>query len=136
MANEATLKVRFSDPIDFTCADGTGIEKGTLVKLTDPRTVAATSADGDICIGITAREKIASDGRTTVPVFVDGIFDITTVASPATITAGHPVKVAGANLIDAAAVTTAADFAEIMGRSLEAVTSTVQETVEIKLGGL
>lgn len=136
MANEAVLKVRMSDPVNFTCADGTGIEKGTLLKLTDPRTVAATSADGDICIGVAAAEKIANDGRTQIPVFVDGIFDMTTVASPSAIAAGHPVKVAGANLIQLGDVTTAADFGEIMGRALETVAATVQETIEVKLGGL
>jgi len=133
MANEAVLVGRKNHPQMFTCADGTGIEKGTILKLTDPRTVAASSADGDICAGIAAEEKIANDGRTEIPVFVDGRFRVTSVASPAAITAGHKIKLGGANLIDAADVTTAADFAEHMGRSLETVAATVQETIEFDL---
>ena len=54
MANEAVLVVETSLPIAFTIADGAGLEKGTLVKITDPMTVAATSADADEFIGITA----------------------------------------------------------------------------------
>jgi hypothetical protein len=134
MANEATLVVRFSNPIDITVADGAGIEKGTILKLTDPRTGAASSADGDICIGVAAREKIANDGRTQLAVYIDGIFEMTTVASPAAIIAGHKVKLGGANLIDAADVTTAADFAEHLGTALETVTATVQETIQVRIG--
>lgn len=134
MANEATQRVRFSDPVDFTCADGTAIAKGTLVKISDPRTVSATSADGDFFIGIVARDKIASDGRTQIAVFLDGIFDITTVASPSAIAAGEPVKVGGANLIDLADDSTIGNAAEVVGVALEDVTATTQETIQVLLG--
>lgn len=134
MANEATLRVMRSPPIQMTCADGTGIEKGTLVKISDPRTVSATSADGNFFFGITAREKIANDGNTTVPVFIDGIFDITTVASPSTIVAGEPVKVGGANLINLADDSTVGNQFEVVGMALESVTATVQETIQVDIG--
>ena len=77
MAGEATLKLRTHDPVDFTCADGTGIEKGTLLKLTTPRTASATTGTGnEFLAGIAAREKIANDGRTQIAVFRRGIFDM------------------------------------------------------------
>ena len=63
MANEATLIVETDLPIMFTCANATGIEKGTLLKLSDPNTVAAATADNDIFIGIAAEEKIASEKK-------------------------------------------------------------------------
>ena len=74
MANEATLIIQKSLPINMTCADGTGIEKGTILKLADPFTASAASADDDIVAGIAAVEKIASDGVTKIAVYRDGIF--------------------------------------------------------------
>lgn len=76
MAHEWVLIERLSDPIDFTVADGVGIEKGTLMQLTDPRTASAVSASGQIIAGVLAREKIASDGRTRSPLFQSGIFRV------------------------------------------------------------
>lgn len=74
MALEAVLIHETSVPIPFTCADGTGIEKGTILKLTDPMTVAAADGDTDIVAGIAAEEKIASDGKTKIAVHTRGIF--------------------------------------------------------------
>lgn len=134
MANEATLRVRRSDPKNMTCADGTALPKGTLVQISGDRTVTATSADGEFFDGIVARDKIASDGRTTVPVFFDGVFDITTVASPAAIAVGEKVKVSGANLVDLADDDTIANSNEVVGTAQEAVTATAQETIRVDIG--
>lgn len=92
MANEAIPRYGPYEYADFTVADGTGIEKGTLLKLTDPRTAIASSAAGDVMAGIAAREKIASDGRTRLAVCRRGDFDL--IASGAVL-AGHPVMSAG-----------------------------------------
>ncbi|MEX0595483.1 MAG: hypothetical protein WD512_03205, partial [Candidatus Paceibacterota bacterium] len=62
MALETTLMVELESPVNFTCADGTGIEKGAILTLSDPNTVATTTGDTDAVIGIAAEEKIASDG--------------------------------------------------------------------------
>lgn len=97
MANEAVLIVETSTPIMFTCADGTGIEKGTLLKLSDPMTVAATSADNDIFAGVAANEKIANDGNTKIAVYRSGIFKM--VDSGTGVTVGTDVVVKGANTI-------------------------------------
>jgi hypothetical protein len=69
MANEAVLVFEVSKPIPMTCADGAGIEKGALLVLSDPMTVATSSADNQIFGGIAAEEKIASDGKTKIGVY-------------------------------------------------------------------
>ena len=97
MANEATLIVETDLPIMFTCANATGIEKGTLLKLSDPNTVAAATADNDIFIGIAAEEKIASDGKTKIAVYTRGIFKM--VCSSTASTVGLDQVVKGTNTI-------------------------------------
>ena len=97
MANEATLIVETDLPIMFTCANATGIEKGTLLKLSDPNTVAAATADNDIFIGIAAEEKIASDGKTKIAVYTRGIFKMVCSATASTVGLDQVVK--GTNTI-------------------------------------
>lgn len=89
MANEATLIHETSIPIPFTVADGTGIEKGAILKMTDPMTAIINSGASDQIAGIAAEEKIASDGKTKIGVYRGGIFKVTlsgscTVGDPAT----------------------------------------------------
>ena len=74
MASECTLLVETHPPIPFTVADGTGIEKGAILKLTDPNTAALADGDDDVIAGIAAEEKIASDGKTILAVYRRGIF--------------------------------------------------------------
>jgi len=74
MANEHVLIYETELPIPFTCADGVGIEKGTMLKLADPMTVAASDGADDIVGGIAAEEKIANDGKTKIAVYRGGIF--------------------------------------------------------------
>ena len=74
MVNECTLVVETEPPIAFTCADGTGIEKGAILTLSNPMTAALCTTDGASIAGIAAAEKIASDGNTTIPVYRGGIF--------------------------------------------------------------
>lgn len=74
MTQECTLIIETELPIPFTCADGTGIEKGAILKLTDPMTAALAAGDADIIAGIAAEEKIANDGRTKIAVYRGGIF--------------------------------------------------------------
>lgn len=74
MAEEATLVFRTAQPIPFTCSNTVGIEKGTVLKLSDPMTVAASDGAFDIVAGIAASEKIANDGKTMIPVYRQGIF--------------------------------------------------------------
>ena len=74
MANETTLVFETQTPIPMTCADGTGIEKGAILKMADLMTVSLADGDGDIVAGIAAEEKIASDGKTKIGVYRGGIF--------------------------------------------------------------
>ncbi len=76
MASEATLVIETAPPIAFTCADGTGIEKGAILKMTDPMTASLADGDGDVIAGIAAAEKIANDGNTKIPVYREGIFKV------------------------------------------------------------
>lgn len=82
MADEAVIIELFKGgrPMRVTVADGTGIEKGTLIAITDPRTGAAHAAADAFILGVAAAEKVASDGSTTLAVYTDGIFDIKTDA--------------------------------------------------------
>lgn len=74
MANETTLVWETQLPIPMTCADGTGIEKGAILKMGDLMTVALADGDGDVVAGIAAEEKIASDGKVKIGVYRGGIF--------------------------------------------------------------
>jgi hypothetical protein len=98
MANEATLWMELDLPIPFTVADGAGIEKGTVCKMSDPMTAAAATADNDVFAGIAAEEKIASDGRTKLGLYRRGIFKMVIEAGQST-TVGQDVVVKGTNTI-------------------------------------
>ena len=133
MADEAILRERFSDPINMTVADGAGIEKGTVMKLsTDPRTVLASAAK-DVFGGILAREKIASDGRTQVACYFDGIFDMTVAPGATALVLGEIVALSGANFIQAASE---ADL--IVGKAIGKVleTGSPSEIVQGKVGSI
>ena len=128
MANEALLRDRFSDPVDFTCYDTPGMEKGTILKLSGSRHVGATSADNDVAIGILAREKISGDGRTQVPVYLDGIFDCYVLGGAA---AGDDLVLSGANILKK--FTTLDDESGyVIGKALEAA-DTAGEVIQVLL---
>ena len=128
MANEATLMYETELPIPFTVADGTGIEKGTLLKLTDPMTAIAHSGDEDAICGIAAEEKIANDGRTKIGVYMGGIFKMTTSAA---VTVGNSLAAsATANKVKAADATCVG--AKIVGIALE-TSGGDTETILVKL---
>ena len=116
MANEAVLVFETELPIPITVADGSGLEKGTCLKLSDPFTGAASSADNDLFGGILAEEKIVSDGRTKCAAYFGGVFKM--AAGAAGFTVGKPVVYSGANLV---VDTTAADndLGYIVGKALE-----------------
>jgi hypothetical protein len=88
MANEAVLVYETEVAIPFTVDNATGIEKGALLKLTDPMTAIIHSGDEDPFAGIAKTEKIANNGLTALAVYRRGIFDLT---SSAAITIGQAV---------------------------------------------
>ena len=130
MANEAVLLIETELPIPFTCDNGTGIEKGTLLKMTDPMTVAATTAADEVFAGVAAEEKIASDGKTKIGVYMKGIFKMTVVAGGTT-TVGNEVVLGGANQIDHFD-TLDREVGKTIGRALE--TGAAGETVAVLVG--
>ena len=122
---KAVLVLRTDDPIDFTVSNAVGIEKGSIVKLKDPRMAVIPHAQADVLAGITHKEKIASDGRTQLSVFRKGIFRLIASGS---ITVGDAVAAgATADTVYTPAVTVKSG--SILGHSLETVTT--GQTVEI-----
>lgn len=104
MADEAIIIELFHEgrPIRYTCADGTGIEKGTILQLSADRTVSAHSAVDEPIVGIAAFEKVANDGATTVAVYTDGIFDLTAAAAGVTALGATCAASGTANMITVA----------------------------------
>ena len=121
MANEHVLIFETHKPIPFTVADGTGIEKGELLTMSDPMTAAKTSALGSAAAGVAAAEKIASDGKTKLGVYRGGIFKGTASGS---VTAGNPLVscTGGTNELEAAGTGTASE--NVFGIALETATDT------------
>lgn len=138
MANEAVIiELLGSDKgeaIRFTCVNGTAIPKGTILKLSTPRTAAITSADGDYFCGIAAAAKVADDGATTIAAYTKGIFDLYAPAGNGGITAGQMVKTSGANLIVLADNDTAEEQGQIVGMAMEDAADTVAETISVAVG--
>lgn len=132
MANEAILKDRLTEAIDFTVADGTAILKGTICALTDPRTAIAVSSTGQMLAGIAARDKIASDGRTRLGMFTKGVFDM---RASGAIAVGQPVVACANNGIILASG--GQSGAAILGYALETASDTevIQVMVNIGAGG-
>lgn len=130
MATEAVLKWKMGTAIPFTVADGVAIAKGTLLKMTDDMTAIAASGAGDMIAGIAAADKIASDGRTKLAVYIDGIFNM---RADGTIATGNAVMSDGvANKVIIA--TSAKDGAEILGYALADATVGQDLLIKINIG--
>lgn len=128
MANEAVLVLKYEDPIDFIVADGTGITKGAILKLTNPRT-ASLATSGAIIAGIAARDKVANDGRTRLAVFRRGVFRM---RASGAVTVGTPVRVSDENsVIDATAGYTGS---KLLGLALENISDGNVGEVELNIG--
>lgn len=133
MANEAVIiELNNNNPIQFTCASGAAIAKGTLLKLSGDYTVSASSANSDVFAGIAAAAKSATDNATTIALHVPGqgnVFDLTTNGA-ATITLGGMVSLCGANVIKTA---TEPEFptGDVIGQALEA--GAVNEVIRVRV---
>lgn len=118
MANELVLMWDLEPAIPFTCADGTGIEKGTLLELQDPFTVRKVTGAAPSVIGVAAEEKVANDGNTTVAVIMRGVFKVTAGGS---ITVGDGVIAENATN-EVLTAPASADNADVFGIALETAT--------------
>ena len=131
MANEAVLIYETEIPIPFTVANATGIEKGTLLKMTDPMTAITIAAAKDVVAGIAAEEKIASDGKTKLAVYRKGIFKVLLSGS---CTVGDPLFVSGTLnnfVIGNGSGTGTLSGSKIIGYALE--TGATNETILMEL---
>jgi len=102
--------------ISFTVSNTASISKGTLCKLTDPRTASASSAQ-DVWAGIAAADKVANDGSTKLGFIRNAICEMKCTSSEG-ITAGGTVALSGANIIHLASAGDM-DTGKAFGRALE-----------------
>ena len=131
MALECSLHTELELPVPFTVADGAGIEKGSVMEISDPNTVAVTNGDDDKIIGIAAEEKIASDGKTKLGVYMRGIFKM---KSDGTVAVGAGVMADGTNPNEYITATAAADAAAVFGIALETVADGETGLVYVNVG--
>ena len=118
MAFELTILTELEPAVGFTVADGVGIEKGTLLELADPMTVAKVTGGAPLIIGVAAEEKVANDGKTKLGVYLRGIFKGTAGGG---ITVGDGlIGENGTN--ELLTSTAAADEVEVCGIALESAT--------------
>ena len=129
MALETTLLVELEPAVSFTCADGTGIEKGAILKIADPNTVSLAGTDNDNIIGIAAEEKVASDGNTQIAVYLRGIFKGTIGAGGCT--AGDALICDASTGADNEMAAADVNSENIIGKALE--TGTDLETIKFLL---
>ena len=134
------------EPLRFTCADAIGIEKGTLLRMVDPRTVTAakllsvsTAWGNRPFAGIANSEKVASDGQVTIGVWTKGIFDIKFSGAATLPQVGEAISLSGGNMCGIAhrilKDISGAKFwtsGAIVGRALE--TGGAQETIAVAVG--
>lgn len=129
MANEAVCIETPTRFRRYTVANENAIPLGTILKLSDPNTAAASSADNDVFAGIAWEEKTANDGITEIVAAVNGVWDITT--TNAAIVAGALVSIGGANLI-LTADTNAVIKGELVGKAQETCSGT--EVIRVAVG--
>lgn len=133
MANEAviiTLLGNGGDPNDIVVADGAAITKGTLMYLSgDGNVCSASSAQGQIFMGILTHDKVADDGQTHMSVYTHCIADLKD--SSAGMTLGDTCKLGGANLVATADEAGAQATKEEVGLVLE--TAAASEVVAVKI---
>ena len=134
MADEAVMVQQLQERLtQVTVADGTGIEKGTILKFSsDPNTASASSADGDLFAGIAAEEKVANDGQTELAVWTKGVFAIKVTADTGSAVLGEPVKIDVANTVTVADDDSVAHSSEVVGIALE--TGAAGETIQVRVG--
>lgn len=129
MALEATLLVELEPAVSFTCANATGIAKGSFLKIADLATVSQAGTDNDAVIGIAAEEKIANDGNTQIAVWLRGIFKGTIGAGGCT--AGDALICDSSTGGDNEMATANVNSENIIGRALE--TGADLETIKFLL---
>jgi len=133
MANELVIVELLGDRgdvIQYTCVDGTAIAKGTVLELEDLRTVKKVSAGDKPLAGVAAEEKVASDGRTSIGVYTNGIFKAVCEAGGATV--GHMQVANDATNMLSDYDTLDNETGDVIGYALETATSGQTYLVRVK----
>jgi len=133
MTNEA-VKIELTNedgfPRRFTVSATEAITKGSLLKLTDPRTATQANNLNNPIAGIASEEHTATDGVTEISVWTDGIFDM--VASGA-IGVGQAVTTGGGVSNQVSTANAIASGAQIIGYALETASDTETINIRVKL---
>lgn len=130
MANEAICYELPSRYARYTCANGIGIAKGTILKLVTPNYATACAADNDPVAGIAWMEKVASDGSTEVTAALDGTWGLRASTGGA-ITVGYDVTIDSANKIKAY-TTLDREKGYVLGKALETI-ATSGAVIKVRL---
>lgn len=134
MVNEASIIELYGinnlgDGRTYTIANATAVSYGTVMVLgSDPRTAIAASATLNVPAGIASSDKEASDGKTRISVYTNGIADM--IASGAIVLGAHVVATANNYVRMANAADEASSFSVIFGTCEE--TATDGEIVAIR----
>lgn len=134
LANEHKLVVQKTAPQPFTVADGVGIPKGSVMKLTSPRTASLADGANDILAGISVSEKIAGDGLTSLGVITGPGDEFVAVASGG-ISLGDPISVQSGGLNQVQSIA-GVDLSGLkrLGFALETVTTGQNVRYRLDLG--
>jgi hypothetical protein len=101
MADEWVCKINPTRFDSVTVADANALTKGTIMCLSaDPNTAIAHAAGVNLIpMGILMEDKVASDGKTSMAVALDGVWEAK--ADGVGVTLGYPVipSITGGNLI-------------------------------------
>jgi len=139
MANEASiieLLGNGGDVVRYTVADGTAISAGSLMVVSEPRTIAKSSnpvTSTEFFVGVAAADKEASDGSTTLGVYTKGIFDMYCFSAGA-VTAGTLVVISGGNTVVQALDDTIETAGCIVGKALEDAGAATAERIAVLIG--
>lgn len=119
----------------YTCATGTGIAKGTFLKLTDPHTASASTGTGDKFIGfahadVNKSTDTAFNTETSITADKGGIYEL---AASGAITVGAYVKTAapGNYVMQCTDADMTASIANVVGKALE--TASDGETINVEV---
>ena len=127
MADECTLILETEPPSSWIAAS-TSIEKGAVLKGTNPMTAALADGDGDIVAGIAQSEKITAD--LSVAVYRKGLF--TGVAGVAGVTFGEQIQTdAGTSSTNRLVDADAGSTEQFVGICLETAASGVRFAFEL-----
>jgi hypothetical protein len=135
MAREATKIELFGandygDQVRYTCASGTAIAKGTILKFATPRTASASTGTGDYVAGIASMDKKVDDYSTSISSWTNGIFLCT--ASQA-VTAGDLLKTAAPGNYVTPITANTSSQAVVFGVALESAADGATVAVRVKL---